>query len=171
MTSAPPFGVGRFAGLDGLRAIAVGAVLLYHLSPGALVGGYLGVDVFFVISGFLITALVLREREDTGQIDLRAFWVRRARRLLPAIVLLLLACSTAAWAIGGNVLVGLGRQLIGAATFSSNWLSIHAARSYFDDTSPELFRNLWSLAVEEQFYLLWPLVLSVLLVPRRVGWR
>ena len=171
MTSAPPPGAGRFAGLDGLRAIAVGAVLLYHLSPGALVGGYLGVDIFFVISGFLITALALREHEGTGRIDLRAFWVRRARRLLPAIGLLLLACSTAAWAIGGNVLVGLGRQLIGAATFSSNWLSTLAARSYFDDTSPELFRNLWSLAVEEQFYLLWPLMLSVLLVPRRVGWR
>lgn len=170
MTSAPR-PAGRFAGLDGLRAIAVGAVLLYHLSPGALVGGYLGVDIFFVISGFLITALALRERDDSGRIDLRAFWMRRARRLLPAIALLLLACSTAAWAIGGNVLVGLDRQLIGAATFSSNWLSIQAARSYFDGTSPELFRNLWSLAVEEQFYLLWPLVLIVVLVPRRVAWR
>jgi peptidoglycan/LPS O-acetylase OafA/YrhL len=158
----------RFAGLDGLRAIAVVAVILFHLTPGALPGGYLGVDVFFVISGFLITGLLLRERATTGRIRLGAFWMRRARRLLPALALVVVSCSAVALALRGDVLVHLGRQVLGAATFSSNWLSIGAGQSYFDGTAPELFRNLWSLAVEEQFYLLWPLAtLALLLVPSR----
>ncbi len=161
----------RFAGLDGLRAIAVGAVLVYHLTPGVLRGGFLGVDLFFVISGFLITSLLLRERGETGRISLMTFWRRRARRLLPALGLLLLATCSAAWLIGGDVLVGLSRQALGALTFSSNWLDITGDRSYFDTTSPELFRNLWSLAVEEQFYVVWPLaVLALALLPGRV-WR
>ncbi|WP_394770970.1 acyltransferase family protein [Lacisediminihabitans sp.] len=160
--------VGRFAGLDGLRAIAVVAVILFHLTPGAVPGGYLGVDVFFVISGFLITGLLLRERESTGRIRLGAFWLRRARRLLPALAIVVVACSALALALRGDVLVHLGRQVLGAATFSSNWLSIGVGQSYFDGTAPELFRNLWSLAVEEQFYLVWPLaMLALLLVPSR----
>lgn len=167
MPQAPP----RFAGLDGLRAIAVIAVIAYHLFPGSLVGGYLGVDVFFVISGFLITALLLREHEATGRIALRAFWARRARRLLPAIALLVLVTASAAALVGGDVLVGLPRQVLGAATFSSNWLAIAGSGSYFDATSPELLKNLWSLAVEEQFYLLWPLALPALLVIPRRGIR
>ncbi|MGE3194182.1 MAG: acyltransferase family protein [Microbacteriaceae bacterium] len=154
----------RVAGLDGLRAIAVLLVIVFHLSPGAVVGGYIGVDLFFVISGFLITSLLLRERLATGRIALGAFWKRRARRLLPALGLLLLACCTAAYAVGGDVLVGLGQQVLGAVTFSSNWLFLAASSNYFDATVPELFRNLWSLAVEEQFYLLWPLLLVVVLV-------
>ncbi|HEU4849495.1 MAG TPA: acyltransferase family protein [Terrimesophilobacter sp.] len=161
-------GPARFAGLDGLRAIAVLTVIAFHLTPGALTGGYLGVDLFFVISGFLITALLLREREKTGRIRLFDFWRRRARRLLPALGILLLACCSAALLVGGNVLVGLGRQVLGAATFSSNWLSIAGEHSYFTESNPELFRNLWSLAVEEQFYLIWPLaLLALLFVPRR----
>lgn len=169
----PPFDRGvagsRMSGLDGLRAIAVAAVVLYHLSPGMAVGGYLGVDIFFVISGFLITALLLREKHTRGRVDLVNFWRRRARRLLPALAVLVLSCCTAAWAIGGNVLVDLGRQVLGAATFSSNWIAIAGHRSYFDETAPELFRNLWSLAVEEQFYLVWPLAI-LLLVLIRMRW-
>src|SRR5690554_5139500 len=158
----------RFAGLDGLRAIAVLTVILYHLAPNAMPGGFLGVDIFFVISGFLITSLLLAEHTHSGRIRLTHFWRRRARRLLPALALLVLVCCTAAWVIGGDVLVGLGRQLLGAATFSTNWLSIAAGHSYFDESTPELFRNLWSLAVEEQFYLVWPaLLLLLLLVPAR----
>ncbi|TXN30264.1 acyltransferase family protein [Lacisediminihabitans profunda] len=156
--------VGRFAGLDGLRAIAVLAVILFHLTPGAVPGGYLGVDVFFVISGFLITGLLLRERQSTGRIRLGAFWMRRARRLLPALALVVVSGSALALVLGGDVLVHLGRQVLGATTFSSNWLSIGAGQSYFDGTTPELFRNLWSLAVEEQFYLVWPLAMLVLLL-------
>ncbi len=158
----------RYAGLDGLRAIAVITVIAFHFVPAALPGGYLGVDVFFVISGFLITALLLRERARAGRISVPRFWLRRARRLLPALALVVVVCSGVAALIGGDVLVGLGMQLVGAATFSSNWLFIAQGTSYFDATAPELFRNLWSLAVEEQFYLVWPALVVALVVVR---WR
>jgi len=164
--SSPTPRSAHLPGLDGLRAIAVAAVLVYHLSPGAMVGGFIGVDIFFVISGFLITGLLLRERETTGRLRLRAFWLRRARRLLPALAVLLAVCSAAAWLIGGDVLLHLGRQLLGAVTFSSNWVAVAGDQSYFDETAPELFRNLWSLAVEEQFYLVWPFVVLLLAVIR-----
>ncbi|MFF1572792.1 acyltransferase family protein [Leifsonia sp. NPDC058292] len=164
--SRPAVGAKRFAGLDGLRAVAVAAVLVYHLFPGILPGGFIGVDVFFVISGFLITSLLMRERARTGRIGLKRFWVRRARRLMPAIAVLVVVCSTAALAIGGDVLVGLGRQVLGAATFSANWLSIAANSSYFAQDAPELFRHLWSLAVEEQFYLVWPMAILALALVR-----
>lgn len=161
-----PAGPVRYAGLDGLRAFAVAVVLVYHLFPGVLPGGFIGVDVFFVISGFLITSLLVRERRASGRIDLRRFWVRRARRLLPAIAVLVVVCSTVALALGGDVLVGLPRQILGAVTFSANWLSVAADTSYFAQGAPELFRNLWSLAVEEQFYLVWPLILLALALLR-----
>lgn len=157
----------RLAGLDGLRALAVIGVLLYHFFPDALPGGFIGVDVFFVISGFLITGLLLTERRRTGRISLPRFWQRRLRRLIPPLVPLLLFCSSAAWLLGGDVLVGIGRQLLGAFTFSYNWVSIAGGGNYFSADQPELFRNLWSLAVEEQFYLVWPLVLvALLLIPQ-----
>ena len=157
----------RLAGLDGLRAIAVIVVIGFHFLPSAIPGGYLGVDVFFVISGFLITGLLVRESTTAGRFSLPRFWGRRARRLLPALVLVVALCSAAAFFVGGDVLVGLGSQVLGAATFSSNWLYIAQGASYFDSTSSDLFRNLWSLAVEEQFYLLWPLLLGVLLLITR----
>jgi peptidoglycan/LPS O-acetylase OafA/YrhL len=159
----------RYAGLDGLRAIAVGLVLVYHLFPGAgLPNGFVGVDVFFVVSGFLITSLLLRPSRHTLRHRLVDFWRRRARRLLPALALMLTVCATTAWMIGGDVLVGIGRQLLGAATFSYNWVALAGGSDYFTATEPELFRNVWSLAVEEQFYLLWPLLLPVLLLILRV---
>ena len=167
----------RYAGLDGLRAIAVGLVVAYHLFPAWwLPQGFIGVDVFFVISGFLITSLMLRESaasEAAGRgrrVSLVGFWQRRARRLLPALVMLIVVCGTWAWAVGGDVLVGLGRQVLGALTFSFNWISISAGVGYFDSGTPELFRNLWSLAVEEQFYVLWPLLFPLLLlIPSRLA--
>ncbi len=154
---------GHIHGLDGLRALAVGAVLVYHLRPTSLPGGFLGVDVFFVISGFLITTLLLRELGKRGRINLPQFWLRRARRLLPALVTVVLVNVSLAAVVGGDLLVNIGRQVLGVLTFSTNWLEIGAGSSYFAQTSPLLFVNFWSLAVEEQFYLLWPVVLVVLL--------
>ena len=136
------------------------AVIAFHLWPSRLPGGFLGVDVFFVISGFLITTLLLREGERTGRVDMIGFWRRRARRLLPALVIVVLASVVAAWMVSSDLLVDIDRQTIGALTFSSNWLEIGAGSDYFDDTAPTLFVTFWSLAVEEQFYLFWPVALS-----------
>ncbi len=150
---------GRIRGLDGLRAIAVLAVVAYHLWPATVPGGFLGVDVFFVVSGFLITTLLLRQMTRVGGIDLADFWKRRARRLLPALACVLVVGTVAARLVETDLLVGVRRQWLGAITFSTNWLEIGAGTSYFDTTAPELFQPFWSLAIEEQFYLLWPLVL------------
>ncbi|MGA1826813.1 acyltransferase family protein, partial [Microbacterium sp.] len=172
MTSKPPgTAQARYAGLDGMRAIAVALVVVYHLFPQSWVrGGFIGVDVFFVISGFLITTLLLREHTATGRIGLVGFWQRRARRLLPALAAVVTVCATAAWFVGGDVLVRVGEQVLGAATFSYNWVSVAGGSGYFSAAAPELFRNFWSLAVEEQFYVLWPLVLPLfLLLPRAWG--
>lgn len=154
---------GRLPGLDGLRAVAIIAVLLFHLDPRWLPGGFLGVDVFFVISGFLITTLLVRERERTGSVDLRGFWTRRARRLLPALLVLVPSVILIARLVETDLLVGINRQAIGALTFTSNWLEIAAGSDYFHSTAPQLLMNLWSLAVEEQFYVVWPLVALALL--------
>ncbi|MGB7818389.1 MAG: acyltransferase family protein, partial [Ornithinibacter sp.] len=156
----------RLPGLDGLRALAIVAVLALHLDPSWLPGGFLGVDVFFVVSGFLITTLLLRERAATGSVDVRAFWARRARRLLPPLLVVLPVSVFLARLTEADLLVGVGRQVAGALTFTSNWVEIAAGSDYFAATSPQLFMNLWSLAVEEQFYLLWPLAVLVLM---RVG--
>lgn len=163
--TAPP---ARFAGLDGMRAIAVLLVVVYHLFPPAVLpGGFVGVDVFFVISGFLITSLLLREQVSTGRVALGRFWQRRARRLLPALAVVVVVCSALAWLVGGDVLVDLDTQVLGAATFSYNWVSVAGGGGYFAAATPELFRNFWSLAVEEQFYVLWPLIFPLfLLLPR-----
>ena len=167
----PPAG-GRLAGLDGLRALAIMAVLVFHLDPTWLPGGFLGVDVFFVVSGFLITTLLVRERVASGRIDLPGFWSRRARRLVPALVVCVPASVLLARLSEGDLLVGIERQVLGAFTFTSNWLEIGAGTDYFAATSPQLLMNLWSLGVEEQFYLLWPLaVLGLLALTRRAEVR
>lgn len=119
-----------------------------------------------MVSGYLITALLVAEHRAHGRIALGRFWARRARRLLPALFVVVGVTAGVAAMIGGDVLVGIGWQLAGVLTFSSNWWSIAQGSSYLDQASPELFRHAWSLAVEEQFYLLWPLML-LLLVPLR----
>ncbi|ALC98699.1 lipopolysaccharide modification acyltransferase [Actinomyces sp. oral taxon 414] len=165
-TSPPPAGAparGRIGGLDGLRAIAVAVVLVYHLLPGLLPGGMVGVDAFFVISGFLITSLLLVERRTTGRIDVMRFWTRRLRRIVPALLVAVAATVAAAACLGGDVLLAVRRQVIGSVLLVYNWVEIVAGSSYFDQTQPLLLTNVWSLAVEEQFYLVWPLVIIVLL--------
>lgn len=155
-------------GLDGLRCIAVLAVLLYHISPNQFVGGYIGVDLFFVISGFLITYLNLQKIENPNKtFSLKNFWLRRARRLIPALVLVILVCVPLGALIYPDILVGAFRQVAGALTYTTNWVEIIHGSNYFDQANPSLFKNFWSLAVEEQFYLIWPPIL-LLLMSRRL---
>ena len=138
-------------------------VVVYHLWPSRFPGGFIGVDVFFVISGFLITTLLLREHDRSSRVDLWAFWRRRARRLLPALFVLIPVCVIAARLADPDLLVGIDRQTIGALTFTSNWLEIGADADYFNHSAPQLFSMLWSLAVEEQFYVVWPVAVLALL--------
>ncbi len=147
--------------IDGLRALCVLAIMLYHADLPWLPGGFLGVEVFFVISGYLITSLLRAEYSNHARIDLVAFWTRRARRLLPAAWSLLLSVSVLAvaflpdevWRLRGEVAAGL--------TYVSNWYFLFSQQSYFEQVGrPSLLRHLWSLAIEEQFYLLWPLVFA-----------
>jgi peptidoglycan/LPS O-acetylase OafA/YrhL len=153
--------------IEGLRAVAVGLVLLDHVFgwPG---GGFVGVDVFFVISGFLITGLLVRERERTGRISFRNFYVRRARRLLPAAVATLAATTLAAWLlfIGGRFWDTV-TDVLWALGFSANIHFAQLGTDYFQQTAaPSPVQHFWSLAVEEQFYLLWPaLILLVYALP------
>jgi peptidoglycan/LPS O-acetylase OafA/YrhL len=146
--------------LDGLRAVSVAAVVAYHLDYGWAGGGFLGVDVFFVLSGYLISSLLLSEWARRGRIDLRAFWARRARRLLPAVFLLLLALAAyAAIAAPADQLDRLRGDALATLLYVQNWWLILQGQSYFDlYAAPSPLRHAWSLAIEEQFYLLWPLV-------------
>ncbi|MCD7101521.1 acyltransferase family protein [Pseudoclavibacter sp. 13-3] len=164
----PPAGR-RLGALDGLRAIAVLAVIVYHLNVAWLPGGYLGVDVFFVLSGFLITSGLVRDHDDRGGIRLGRFWLRRFRRLIPALWTMVLVCTAALALFPPDLRAALGRQLLGAFTYTSNWLSIAAHDSYFAKDTPLAFVHLWSLAIEEQFYLVWPLLLFAVLALRRAG--
>jgi peptidoglycan/LPS O-acetylase OafA/YrhL len=147
--------------LDGLRAFAVTAVVAYHLVLPWSKGGYLGVDVFFVLSGFLITGILAAEL-DAGGIDLRAFYARRARRLLPALYLMLaVVVAWVLWAGASGVdRVGLRTDVMAALAYVANWRFVLSHQGYFAQfTLPSPLRHTWSLAIEEQFYLLWPLLL------------
>src|SRR5215204_2185530 len=149
-------------GLDGLRAIAVVAVLLYHADLSWIPGGFLGVEVFFVISGYLITALLLAEWHQKGTINLKDFWLRRARRLLPALYVLLVVTLTYAVVFLPGEVAGLRAEVIAAVGYVTNWYLIFGQQSYFESVGrPSVLQHLWSLAVEEQFYLIWPIVLAV----------
>ncbi|BCJ36317.1 hypothetical protein Athai_38200 [Actinocatenispora thailandica] len=158
----------RLPGVDGIRALAVTAVLVYHLSASWLPGGYLGVDVFFVISGYLITRLLVAERVGTGRISLRHFWLRRARRILPPLFPMLLATVVGTALVNRSALHQLRTEVLGALTYTSNWVQIGEHHSYFAKFSdPSVLQHLWSLAVEEQFYLIWPLIVVLVLLRGR----
>ena len=149
-------------GLDGLRALAVIAVLLYHAGLAWIPGGFLGVEVFFVISGYLITSLLLAEWRGRGRVDLRAFWLRRARRLLPALYLLLVVTLAYAVVFLPGEVAGLRADALAAFGYATNWYLVLGQESYFEAVGrPSLLQHLWSLAVEEQFYLLWPLIFAL----------
>jgi peptidoglycan/LPS O-acetylase OafA/YrhL len=158
----------RAAGLDGVRALAVLAVMAFHEGIGAAPGGFLGVDVFFVLSGFLITDLLVAQRDRLGRLDLRGFWTRRARRLLPALAVVLVSVTAAVALIEPDQLGPLRPVLIAAASYSSNWYQALHHVSYFASYGPPPpLQHLWSLAIEEQFYLVWPLVLLLVLTRLR----
>ncbi|WP_051350992.1 acyltransferase family protein [Sulfobacillus thermosulfidooxidans] len=151
-------------GLDGLRALAVLAVIFYHLEWPFAPGGLLGVNVFFVLSGYLITDLLLAHYEKTGNLNLRLFWVRRARRLLPALWALLLIVMSWVIVFNPHQVIAIRQDVLAAFLYVSNWWYIYHHVSYFAQFGPPSpLTHLWSLAVEEQFYLLWPLVLLGLL--------
>jgi peptidoglycan/LPS O-acetylase OafA/YrhL len=150
-----------------VRALAVLAVVGFHEGASELSGGFLGVDVFFVLSGFLITDLLLGMYDRLGRLDLRNFWSRRARRLLPALALMLIVVSAAATVIEPEQGASLRPALLAAVTYTSNWYQILHHVSYFAAlglyTTPPPLDHLWSLAIEEQFYLIWPLLLWLLI--------
>jgi peptidoglycan/LPS O-acetylase OafA/YrhL len=147
--------------LDGLRAVAVVAVIAYHAELSWAPGGFLGVELFFVVSGFLITSLLLAEVEARGYVDLRDFWMRRARRLLPALFVLLAVVSVAGRFLAPENVGSTRSGLLSAVTYVTNWHLIFTDVSYFEAIGrPPLLQHLWSLAVEEQYYLLWPLAVA-----------
>ncbi len=150
----------HYAGLDGLRGIAVLAVLLYHGGVSWAPGGFLGVEVFFVLSGFLITSLLVSEWQRSATIALGAFWARRARRLLPALFCLVGVIGIYYLVAGAaDAVPGLEGDGISALTYFSNWHQIVAGSNYFAATGPvSPLEHTWSLAIEEQFYVVWPLV-------------
>ena len=149
------------ADIEGLRGVAVLGVVTFHAFPRLLPGGYVGVDVFFVISGYLITKILVSELDATGRISLSEFWARRARRIIPAASLVLIATVVAATALNPPInFVEAGRDVQAAGAFVENWLLIANAIDYWkQDLNPSLVLHYWSLSVEEQYYLVWPLLL------------
>jgi peptidoglycan/LPS O-acetylase OafA/YrhL len=151
-------------GLDGLRAIAVAAVVIFHATESWLRGGFLGVDVFFVLSGFLITSQLLREWGQGRQIDVRAFWRRRARRILAALYLLLAVTLAFALVFRPEEVAVFRGDAVAALAYVANWYYIFHNQPYFETVAhPSPLIHLWSLGVEEQFYLVWPLLLAACL--------
>lgn len=149
--------------VQGLRAIAVLAVVLYHFWPGRFSGGYVGVDVFFVISGFLITAHLMRELTATGTVRLGQFWARRARRLLPASLLVLLFCALVAmspYLTPISALPNEVREILASTFYVENWyLALNSADYLNHAGDPTTVQHYWSLSLEEQFYVMWPLIM------------
>ena len=170
MATPPAADEARLHGLDGLRAIAVVAVILYHLDLGSWFrAGFLGVDIFFAVSGFIITALLLREHDRGGGIRLGAFYLRRARRLFPPALVMLFVIAALTPRFAPDAVARLRTDIPAAFFYVSNWWQIVSGQSYFESMArPALLQHLWSLAVEEQYYIAWPLMLLALL---RLGRR
>ena len=165
----------RLLGLEIVRSIAILTVLFYHLNlSGFFNAGFLGVDIFFNLSGFLITCLLLKEYEKSGQIQLGTFYLRRFKRLFPAAAAMILTCLIFSPIFMPQAFLGLYKDTPAALLYYSNWWQIYSKQQYFERfDSPPLLQHLWSLAVEEQFYILWPIALITLLkfMPiRKVGW-
>ena len=165
----------RLLGLEIVRSIAILTVLFYHLNlSGFFNAGFLGVDIFFNLSGFLITCLLLKEYEKSGRIQLGTFYLRRFKRLFPAAAAMILACLIFSPIFMPQAFLSLCKDIPAALLYYSNWWQIYSKQPYFETfDSPPLLQHLWSLAVEEQFYILWPIALITLLKfmhVRKVGW-
>src|SRR6478736_573720 len=164
-----PTSLRHISALDGARGAAVAGVLVFH--SGHLLGGYLGVDFFFVLSGFLITSLLLAESTRTGRVGLGGFWARRARRLLPALGVLIAAV------VGYCLLFAKPAELtqirgdaFATLTYVANWRQVFSHQNYFAlFNAPSPLQHTWSLAIEEQFYVIWPLVFVALLIRFKRG--
>lgn len=174
-TGAPSLNVDRFGhqpALDGLRGVAVALIVAYHAQFPWATGGWLSMDVFFVLSGFLITSLAVGELGRTGTINLWAFWQRRLKRLVPLLVVVLVAIIV--WAVVGapaNELGTIRRDGLGSLFYVSNWVQIRSGVGYFTQfANPSPLTHTWSLAVEEQYYLVWPILMALVIrAGRRVG--
>ncbi|MEN9714913.1 MAG: O-acetyltransferase OatA, partial [Actinomycetota bacterium] len=157
------------ADIQALRALAIASVLIFHVWPTALTGGYVGVDIFFVISGYLITGQLWRQEQRTGKVDFTDFWARRARRLLPASLLAILLTTigtflftTPSW------FIKVQDEGLGATLYAQNWVLISKVTNYLtDDGTKSPFQHFWSLSVEEQYYIFWPIVLFLALTAVR----
>jgi len=155
--------------LDGLRALSVIAVMLYHAGIYWIPGGFIGVEVFFVVSGFLITSLMIDEQHVSGKVSLKQFWIRRARRLLPALFAMLIAALVAVTFFAKDSAPDFRRDVGPALSYFSNWWQIYFVDTpYFVANSLPMLRHLWSLAVEEQWYVLWPVVFVFVLGNKRI---
>ncbi|MET1051267.1 MAG: acyltransferase, partial [Mycetocola sp.] len=155
--------------MQALRAFAVLSVVLYHLWPTRLPGGYVGVDIFFAISGFLIIGHLLREIDTNGRVSLSRFWARRARRLLPASLLVLIATGVATvfW-VPITLWQQWFKEIGAAAIYVQNWVLSADAVDYLGaENQPSAVQHFWSLSVEEQFYIFWPLVIVLILILSR----
>lgn len=161
-------GLTQIPSLDGLRGVAVVAVIAFHADLPWAAGGFLGVDMFFVLSGFLITSLLRSEHTRDGAVSLRGFWTRRARRLLPALGFLCLGILVFGLVRSDHPsLTGLQGDMLSSLGYVANWRFISQGGSYFGAFAPSPLQHLWSLAIEEQFYLLWPLAFLVIVRLRR----
>ena len=161
-------GIQYIPAIDGLRALAVIAVMFYHLGFSWIPGGFLGVDLFFVISGYVITRLLLDSIAQSGGLDLRGFYIARARRLLPALIFMLVSTVIAIGIWAPDTIKRLLIDTPFSLTGTMNWWLVAHHQDYFESIGrPPLLQHTWSLAVEAQFYLIWPLILYFIL--KRLG--
>ncbi|GAY74146.1 acyltransferase [Lentilactobacillus kosonis] len=152
-------------GFDGIRALAVAGVIIYHLLPYNLQGGYMGVPIFFAVSGYLITDLLLQEWEQNGRIDFIGFYIRRLKRLYPALVAMLIGTGAYITLFQRSLLANLRSIISTNLVYLYNWWEVGHGQSYFDRFNGESpFTHLWSLSIEGQYYLIWPLLLTAMII-------
>lgn len=152
----------RFVGLDGIKGIALIAVMLYHCDEFSLQGGFFGVDIFFTISGFLIFSSLLNRIDSGKGFELGEYYLKRFRRIYPALIILLPVIVTLAWFVNRDMLVGIRNQIMTVLLGCYNWYAISSGASYFSQMNPDAFRHLWFMSVLMQFYLIAPLVVCLL---------